>query len=373
LGEGWPEHDHRSLIPAFQEGLPRTTQKGLTMRIGTWRGVTLAIALTSALLSGRSVRANDPFHHTIPKVVEAIDVNTGGPYYAPPVPYGHYAKDGHLAKSFGLASGLFHGLGSKLHGAGSQCHGCGGKGCGLCGGSGLLSGLGHGHGGAGDSGCSGPGCGGFGHGHGGFGDPGCSGPGCGGHKSFRFKGCGLCGGKGCGVCTTTVMGSMQGSPVSPTGQVVVQSNEGCGKKGCGLGFGHKHSQGGDPGWGNGGCLHGAGMSCGKCSGHGLGFGKGCGACGGRGCGLCMGGHGGQGGNGCQACGGRGCNLCAKAHGLLGKAKGLANGLLHPHAGKIEYFVGPGGPVPITPGYVPYVVTTRSPRDYFAFPPFSPDR
>ncbi len=41
-----------------------------------------------------------------------------------------------------------------------------------------------------------------------------------------------------------------------------------------------------------------------------------------------------------------------------------------HIGDIEYFVGPGGPVPITPGYVPYVVTTRSPRDYFAFPPFS---
>jgi hypothetical protein len=36
---------------------------------------------------------------------------------------------------------------------------------------------------------------------------------------------------------------------------------------------------------------------------------------------------------------------------------------------VKYFVGPGGPVPITPGYVPYVVSTRSPRDYFAFPPF----
>ena len=41
-----------------------------------------------------------------------------------------------------------------------------------------------------------------------------------------------------------------------------------------------------------------------------------------------------------------------------------------HVGDIEYFVGPGGPVPITPGYVPYVVTTRSPRDFLAFPPFS---
>jgi hypothetical protein len=41
-----------------------------------------------------------------------------------------------------------------------------------------------------------------------------------------------------------------------------------------------------------------------------------------------------------------------------------------HRGEIEYFVGPGGPVPLTPGYVPYIVTTRSPRDFFAFPPFS---
>jgi hypothetical protein len=40
-----------------------------------------------------------------------------------------------------------------------------------------------------------------------------------------------------------------------------------------------------------------------------------------------------------------------------------------HIGHIKYFVGPGGPVPLTPGYVPYVVPTRSPRDYFAFPPY----
>jgi hypothetical protein len=39
-------------------------------------------------------------------------------------------------------------------------------------------------------------------------------------------------------------------------------------------------------------------------------------------------------------------------------------------GGVEYFVGPGGPVPLTPGYVPYVVPVRSPRDFFAFPPFS---
>jgi len=336
------------------------------MRFGTWRGVTLAIALASALLFGRSAQANDPFHHTIPKVVEAVDVNTGEPFMAPPVPYGHYAKDGHLAKSFGLASGLFHGLGGKLHGAGGGqglCHKCGGKGCGECGGGGLG---GHGHGGA-----CGPNCGG-GLGHGGLGGAGCGESGCGG-KAFRFKNCGLCAGKGCGVCTTSITPPLQ---TAPLGQAVTQSGSGvadgngCGRKGCGLGLGHKHGQGGGPisgGLGNGGCHHGAGASCGNCSGGGLANGNACDACGGRGCNKCGKGN----GNGCHACGGRGCKLCGKAAGLLGKGKGLVFGLLHPHAGKIEYFVGPGGPVPLTPGYVPYVVTTRSPRDFLAFPPFTP--
>jgi hypothetical protein len=41
-----------------------------------------------------------------------------------------------------------------------------------------------------------------------------------------------------------------------------------------------------------------------------------------------------------------------------------------HIGQVDYFVGPGGPVPLTPGYVPYVVPVRSPRDFLAFPPFT---
>jgi hypothetical protein len=108
-----------------------------------------------------------------------------------------------------------------------------------------------------------------------------------------------------------------------------------------------------------------GSGCGACGGRGL-FGKhrgnGCGACGGKGCGLCGGGKG-----GCGACGGKGCGLCGGGHGL-GLLRGLAAKALH--KGEIKYFMGPGGPVPLTPGYVPYVVTTRSPRDFFAFPPFS---
>ena len=47
-----------------------------------------------------------------------------------------------------------------------------------------------------------------------------------------------------------------------------------------------------------------------------------------------------------------------------------NGRLHKP--KVTWFVGPGGPVPLTPGYVPYVVSTRSPRDFFSFAPMNPD-
>ena len=93
----------------------------------------------------------------------------------------------------------------------------------------------------------------------------------------------------------------------------------------------------------------------------------CGACGG--CGL------GHGGTGCGLCGGKGCANClhglaSKAHGLLGHLAGSTMGLLHHD--KLDWFVGPGGPVPLTPGYVPYIVTTRSPRDFFAFPPMNPN-
>jgi hypothetical protein len=267
------------------------------MRSGTWRGVSLAVVLTATLATGRSARANDPFHHTIPREVDAIDIHTGGPYLAPPIPYGHYAKGGFL----GGAVGKLHGLGlGGLHGLG-QCGHCGGKGCGLCGGSGLFGGHGSGHG---------------------CGDPGCDGGS--GHLK-RFKNCGLCKGKGCGVCTSTILASSQAisAPVAAS----PQGSAPCGVKGCGLGRGHKH--GGDPGWG--------------------------------------GGH----GNGCNACGGKGCGLCLGGHGGLGAVKGKLFGLLHPHAGKVEYFVGPGGPVPITPGYVPYVISTRSPRDFLSFPPYTP--
>jgi hypothetical protein len=147
----------------------------------------------------------------------------------------------------------------------------------------------------------------------------------------------------------------------------LNNGEGCGLcGGCGRLKGLLHH-------GNGAGL---GSMCGMCGG------KGCGGCGGKGflgglCGICKGAGCGacRGGNGhglCRNCGGAGCGLCGhlkgKAHSLLGLPAGLYSKITH--KGQIKYFVGAGGPVPLTPGYVPYVVSTRSPRDYFAFPPFS---
>ena len=169
------------------------------------------------------------FHHTIPPVAPAYDVHTGGPYQAPPIPYGEYTKDylGHVHGAVGLARGTAGGLFGKLGGL-------------------------------------------FHRGKGGA--------------------CGHCGGAGCGSCD-----------------------------------GSAHGLGGDG---------------------------------------CDGGHHGGG-------------LRHKAHAVLGlprTALGTAYGFVGKvfHHGDIEYFVGPGGPVPITPGYVPYVVPTRSPRDFLSFPPYNPN-
>ena len=134
----------------------------------------------------------------------------------------------------------------------------------------------------------------------------------------------------------------------PAGTAVVQPSGQwpCGVNGCGVGDPHSHHK----------------RLCGLCKGKGC---RGCGGggmlagCGDPGCGLC---HGGK-GKGCHFCGGKGCSNCLS--GLHSKLAGLF------HHQKVEYFVGPGGPVPLTPGYVPYVVATRSPRDFFAFPPMNP--
>lgn len=313
------------------------------MRFGNWRGATLAAGVVPALmlafnLASTPARAQD--FHTIPRLVPAIDLNTGGPYNAPPVPFGHYAKG--LDYYTGKVSRPIHGLLGKLHGAGTGCGLCGGKGCGACGGNG----------GCGDGGC--------GHGNGcGIGGP-CAGIGGGGGCGLLGKlkglgGCGLCGGKGCGSCighaSTAVTACAQSLP-SP--QVVPSAQ--CGDSGCGLLGKHRHKGCGLCG----GLGHKGGRACGGCA-----VSDPCGGCGGRGCGLCGNGL----GSGCGACGGQGCGLCGGAGKHLAGLHGMVGHLLG--RDKIRWFVGPGGPVPLTPGYVPYVNVTRSPRDFFAFPPMTP--
>ena len=357
------------------------------MRFGNWRGVTLAAGLVPALLlaiglSSTPARAQDC--HAIPRLVPAIDLNTGGPYYAPPIPYGHYAKN--LDDYTGKITGPIHGLLGKFHGAGDGlCNLCGGKGCSACGGTGH-HGIGTGCslcGGKGCSACMGQGGGLFHHG-GGTGNGGCDScgtallqghdGGLGLHKGLGA--CGLCGGKGCGAClgyaSNVVAATAQGAPTPQAAPVVASAQ--CGDPACGL-LGKHHHKG-----------------CGLCGGTGLCGGKGCrncavadpcGACGGRGCGLCGGNGFGHGHGLCSACGGHGCNACGgkglcpgcggAGCGLCGAAAGAAHGLIGHLLGrdKIKWFVGPGGPIPLTPGYTPYVNVTRSPRDFFAFPPMTP--
>ncbi len=250
---------------------------------------------------------------TIPKSVPAYDFTTGGEFMAPPVPYGHYAKDHLYSPSYllGCVSCRMHGLLGCCGGGGGHCgHGAG------CGGGG-------GHGG----GC-GSGGGLFGH-HGGSDClvPGCGGgSGCGHHGAGRFAPGGSACGLGTAVCATAQSQPVGVAVAQPSGQSA------CGQAGCG-----------DPG------LH-------SHKGH-----RRCGLCGGRGCGGC-------GGSGLGGCGDPGCGLChggGHGHGLGSRLAGLFS-----HQ-KVDYFLGAGGPVPLTPGYVPYIVVTRSPRDFFAFPPMNP--
>ena len=127
------------LIPDTPGGLHGRIGKGLTMRFGNWRGVPLALSLAAMLGWGlaTSVRA-DGWHlqYTIPREVPAYDYSTGGEYYAPPVPYGHYAKND-AGKAMGYVSGCFMDLWDKTVGLFHHC----GDGCGLC------HGCGHGSGG----------------------------------------------------------------------------------------------------------------------------------------------------------------------------------------------------------------------------------
>ncbi len=282
----------------------------------------LTIALAGAIGLGLgwvgTTRADGyRLHHTIPKSVAAVDMTTGQEMKAPPIPYGHYAKDSLL----GCASCRMHSI--------LGCVGCGhGPGSGCRVGSGLF-----GHHGGGGSDCDGPGCDG-GTGWGKHAAAGRFAPiDCG--SACVVPGCG--GGMSCGHgkhhhAASAVFATTQSAPVGtaivqPSGQAI------CGDPGCRISSKHHH-------------------------GHGK-----LGGCGDPGCGLCKGG--GR-GHGCSFCGGKGCSHCLSGlHSKLGSLTGMF------HRPKVDYFVGPGGPVPITPGYVPYVAVTRSPRDFFAFAPMNP--
>jgi hypothetical protein len=291
------------------------------MRFEKWRGMPVVFAMAAfglALTWASSVRADGyRLYHTIPREAPAYDYTTGGEFMAPPVPYGHYAKD-HIYDPrylLGCASCRMHAL--------LGCAGCGHEGGGNGGGLGGGHGLGHGHGGDG-AGCA-PGCGGgLGH-H---------------HKAGRFA---PCDSGAVVVDGGTVVATSQSVPA---GTAVVQASpqDPCGVAGCGVKGGHSHHR------------------------------RLCGLCGGRGCRGC-GGHGS--GGGCSFCGGQGCSHCLGAGPGGGLGAGALAGLHARIAGmlhlgpRVDYFVGAGGPVPLTPGYVPYIVATRSPRDFFAFPPMNP--
>jgi hypothetical protein len=282
------------------------------MLFGKWRGMPVALALATTLGLGLGLtslaRADGLlFQHTIPREVDAYDFTTGGPFKAPPVPYGHYAKDyvADAQKAAGCITCRLHGL-------------FGGPGAG----HGLLhkgghdgDGFGHGDGAVVDDGTDS----GHGAGHGLFGH----------HATLPYDGYGSS--ESAGFATTWAEASGQGV-VQPSGQSI------CGQSGCKVASKHSHLCG-DPG-------------CGKGPGHGHGLGHG-------------------GGTGCGLCGGRGCSSCLSGlrSGLQSKLASLTGAF---HRPKISWFLGAGGPVPITPGYVPYIVTTRSPRDFFSFPPMNPN-
>jgi hypothetical protein len=332
------------------------------MLFGIRRGIRLTLALATTLGLGlvlvSSARADGQlFQHTIPREVDAYNFKTGGPFMAPPVPNGHYSKD-YVTEAHKSLSCVTCRLHAHMNGGKGHCflH----KGDGDYGGGG-----GHGQGGGfghGDSGVAS----GIGYGGGVYGQPGESSYGGGiGLANPAYVNGGVVVGVGAGAdgfATTAPEASAQFGPVI-SGQAI------CGKSDCEITVKHSHlSQ----------MLN--KIRCGSCSGIGCGACAGTGAtglCGDPGCSLGAGhshGDGYGGGSGCPLCGGKGCAKCLSAlksglGGLHGKLASLTGAF---HAPKMQWFLGAGGPVPLTPGYVPYIVATRSPRDFFSFPPMNPN-
>ncbi len=304
------------------------------MRFGKSRALPLALSLAAFVLGFASATQAHAQFHTIPRLSPAYDYTTGGEYMAPPIPYGHYAKDyvgdAHkcLAALKGHLCGPFCGHNLFNHGDGKHTGQCGADGLGCGSGHGIFGG--HGGSDCGVAGCfGGMNCGLLGHGkHGGGSTDGGSGaPGYATTISGPSAQTGpIASAQACGQADCAI-----GGKHSHLGHLGGHSNSGlCGDPSCGIGFGHRH--------GNGNAIADDGQG-------------GCSFCGGKGCSHCL---------------GKGGGLGSMVHGKLAS---LAAGL---HKPKVKWFVGPGGPVPLTPGYVPYIVSTRSPRDFFAFPPMNPN-
>jgi hypothetical protein len=331
------------------------------MIFGNWRGTPLALALATtiglSLALARSAQADGLpiWQHTIPREVDAYNFATGGSFMAPPVPYGHYAKDHPLYeahKALGCLTCKCHAL-LGLHGSGHFLHGGHGDGSG---------GDGYADGGIGGTGC-GTGHGLFGH-HGGSSYGGYDGLGVGAGSAGYATTAAEYGTYGGNVGLGGGSGGYATTAAGPSGQAVVSQpgHSICGKSGCNVSAKHSH-------FGHLLGSHGGAGAYGVCDDPGCGLGAGH-----KHGGLL--GHGGGRGTGCEFCGGKGCAYCQSGHGfghlssLLAKHASLIGAL---HGGpKTSWFLGAGGPVPLTPGYVPYIVTTRSPRDFFAFPPMNPN-
>ena len=316
------------------------------MRFGNWRGVTLALALGSALATIPTTAFANPFHHDIPREVDAVDVNTGGPYYAPPVPYGHYAKGGVGGPSPQGVGGLTGRPPRQLRGHG----GCGhGDGCGslrrvrmrFLQGRGL-----------------------FGHGHGGGGDAAAT-PAAG--RAVASSRGTATSRTGRASAVTTVAGTPPGSPrpgcMGSSQQVITSSPQApiasgqCGEAGCGIKGRHRHMHGSRRM-----AVAASAAAMAAAPAEGVESVTSAAAAAGRDAGSAA-------SSGTSRASSAAVAAAPVAASAARRSRSWARRLLHKN--KIKYFVGPGGPVPITPGYVPYVITTRSPRDFLAFPPFTP--
>jgi hypothetical protein len=296
------------------------------MRLGTRRGVIAAMALAAGLCSRRGVPLGEqPVPPHDPQGDRGQRHPHGRADDGPADPLRPLQQDRAPAQGPRARAGSVHGLLGKAPGSGSGlCGSCGGKGCGSCKGpasSAAMAGLqgdGRGHGTVARSDWQAGrrlrrrGCGGLGRAR----------------PWQAVQGCGLCGGAGCGVCESSIL------PRRRAGRCRSRrpGSSPCGVEGCGLGTATSTGRATlqlrpRRSTGLATLRHGAAggvRNCGGGGGHGLGHA-------GRRRGL----------QGLRR--GRLRPLRQARRGKLGLAKGMAYGLLHPHAGKIEYFVGPAAP------------------------------